>query len=235
MSDDSVALVAKPSDPHTGVGRYAQTLRLALERAGASVVEVAPAVPPLPGAGYSAFRRFGVDPRAFLTTYPIWARYPAATLYHLTSQNLASLLLFHPPPGKVVVTVHDIIPYLRRDQPRFRSDRTIADWTFDRLAMAGLRRADLLIAVSHDTRRCLVEHLEIPAARVEVVWQGVDHARFHPESRLAGARERYRLPIGSRFLIYVGSDDPRKDLPTLLRALALVRAERPDVELVKVG
>src|SRR6185437_3188626 len=128
-----------------------------------------------------------------------------------------------------------IIPYMLRHQPRLSSYRTVADRIFDRLAMVGLKRAHLLIAVSEDTRRCLVEHLGISAARIEVVWQGIDHARFRPESQLVAVRERYRLPAGPRYLIYVGSEDPRKDLATLLRALALVRTEMRDVELVKVG
>lgn len=230
-----IVLVAKRGDRHTGVGRYEQALRSELHRAGVNALEITPANPPVSGTVYSTLGRLGLDPRAFLATYPVWARYPRADVYHLTSQNLASLLVFHPPRGKVVVTVHDIIPYLLRHQPRLRPHRTVADRIFDHLAMVGLKRAHLLIAVSEDTRQCLVERLGIPAARIEVVWQGIDHARFQPESPLVGVRERYRLPAGPRYLIYVGSEDPRKDLTTLMRALALVRADMPDVELVKVG
>jgi len=48
-------------------------------------------------------------------------------------------------------------------------------------------------------------------------------------------RESYRLPEGRRFLIYVGTEDTRKDLGTLVRALAQVRREVPEVALLKVG
>jgi glycosyltransferase involved in cell wall biosynthesis len=48
-------------------------------------------------------------------------------------------------------------------------------------------------------------------------------------------RERYALPEGPRYLIYVGSEDPRKNLPALVRTLAEVRRNLPDVELIKVG
>jgi hypothetical protein len=51
-----------------------------------------------------------------------------------------------------VVTVHDLIPWLTRDDPELRVyDHRIAEW-FDRLALAGLRRADALIADSEFTR-----------------------------------------------------------------------------------
>ena len=71
---------------------------------------------------------------------------PVAEL--MTSQNLATLLLFRRPPGRVVVTVHDIIPYMLRNDPDLCVYRSVADRLFDQLAMAGLRRADQLIADS---------------------------------------------------------------------------------------
>src|SRR5690349_11198714 len=83
-----VALIAKPGGVNTGVGRYTQMLQSGLRDAGIDVVRLAPVVPPLPSIGYRILQRLGVDLRAFLTNYPIWATYPAADVYHLTSQNL---------------------------------------------------------------------------------------------------------------------------------------------------
>jgi glycosyltransferase involved in cell wall biosynthesis len=101
--------------------------------------------------------------------------------------------------------------------------------------MAGLRRADHLIAVSQYTRQCVVEHLGIAPEKIAVVHNGIDHGRFRPLPVPAAIRERYGLPEGRRYLIYVGSEDPRKNLVTLVRALAQLRHELPDVELIKVG
>ncbi|MFN8500896.1 glycosyltransferase family 4 protein [Kouleothrix sp.] len=164
-----------------------------------------------------------------------WARYPRADVYHLTSQNLASLLLFRRPAGKVVVTVHDIIPYMLRADRQLSVYRGAADRLFDRMAMAGLKRADRLIAVSHYSKRSVVALLHIRADQIDVVHESVDHSRFRPLDVPAALRERYSLPAGRRYLIYVGSDDPRKNLATLLRALAELRQTQPDVELIKVG
>lgn len=230
-----IGLVAKPGHPNTGVGRYVQILEGGLRHAGADTLRVAPLVPPLPSTAYAALRRAGMDLRAFLTNYPVWADYPEADVYHFTSQNLASLLLFRRPPGNVVVTVHDIIPYMLRDNPRLSSYRTVADRLFDRLAMAGLERADRLLADSHYTKSCLVEYLETPPEKIEVVYLGIDHEHFRPLAVPGTVHERFRLPVGRRYLIYVGSEDPRKNLGTLVRALAEVRRDVPNVELIKVG
>jgi len=230
-----IGLVAKPEKLHTGVGRYVEMLQLELRAAGVDVVRVAPATPPLPIGVHNLLRRAQIDLRAFLSNSPVWAQYPVADIYHLSSQNLASLLLFHRPPGRVVVTVHDIIPYMLRHDRRLCVYRTAADRLFDHLAMQGLRQADWLIADSTYTRRCLTEYLGIASKHVTVVHLGLDHKRFRPRKVPVTLSERYGLPAGRRYLIYVGSEDPRKNVETLVRALARVRGALPDVELIKVG
>lgn len=235
-----LALLAKPGAEHTGVGRYTGALANGLRDLGLDVTRVAPALPPLPEAGYDLLQRAGMDARAFLRNFPVWARYPQADLYHLTSQNLASLLVFRRPRGPVVVTVHDIIPYLLADDPEFSPYRNLGDRGFDRLAMAGLRRADRLVADSEYTRRCLVEHLGIPTHRIEVIYLGVEHERFYPRPVPAEVFARYGLRPDGRYLIFVGSEHARKNLPVLVMALATVRAaglrgDLSDVELIKVG
>ena len=100
-------------------------------------------------------RLFGWDLAAFFNNYPIWARYPQADIYHVTSQNLATLMLLRRPPGVTVVTVHDIIPWLVRNDPELRAyEHRLAEW-FDHLALAGLRRADGLLTDSTFTQMSL--------------------------------------------------------------------------------
>jgi glycosyltransferase involved in cell wall biosynthesis len=95
-----------------------------------------------------------------------------------------------------------------------------------RLDAAGLRRADALVAVSEHTRRELVELLGIPPARITVVPEGVDCHAFKPVPK--------RL-LEEPYILYVGSEQPRKNLDTLFRAFARVRPSFPSLRLVKVG
>lgn len=230
-----VALVSKPGGIHTGIGRYVQMLNHSLREIGVDAVPITPSAPPLPASSYSFLRNNGVDLHTFLMHYPIWANYPEMKVYHLTSQNLATLLLFRKPKGKVVVTVHDIFPYMLRTDRQIRTYHTPADQLFDRMAMAGLKRADYLISVSKYTKQCLVKHLGISPEKVTVVYPGIDHTRFRPRAVPEMIRERYRLPRGRKYLIYVGSEDPRKNLLTLVYALAKLRRDLPDIDLIKVG
>ncbi len=171
-----VALVVKPEHPDSGVGRYAAMLGDALRREGVQVYLVYPIVP-LPGWFVRLVRQvLGWDMHAFFMNYPLWASYPKADLYHLTSQNLATLMLFHPPPGKTVITVHDIIPHQVRGDAELRVYKHFLDQWFDRLALYGLRRAVSLISVSTHSRDMLVKYLALHPNNVFVVPEGVHTA-----------------------------------------------------------
>lgn len=167
-----IALITKPGHESTGVGRYAAQLGVALCTLGHEALIVHPftPVPALVVRGVKGL--LGWDLAAFFENYPLWARYPRADIYHFTSQNLATLLICCPPPGRTVVTVHDIIPWIVRNDPALRVyQHPLAAW-FDRLALAGLRRADALLADSEFTRQSL-HKADVPSTESYVVWLGV--------------------------------------------------------------
>ena len=123
----------------------------------------------------------GLDLAAFLTTYPLPAHYPSADIYHLSSQNLASLLRWRRLPGRVVVTVHDIFPYLLRDDAHFGYRASRVERIFDRWAMQGLAQRRPVDCGFVPTRRRRSRTIwGIDPSRIHVVHLGVDHARFRP-------------------------------------------------------
>jgi glycosyltransferase involved in cell wall biosynthesis len=133
-----------------------------------------------------------------------------------------------------VVTCHDLIPlhfpewYLSRRFPLARPRR----WLHDRLRFGSARR---ILADSQATARDLIEKLGISESRIDVVYPGVDFERFRPEAE-AHERERLRewFGIDRPFLLFVGAGDPRKGIPSLIRAHARVAASH-DVLLVLAG
>ena len=130
-----------------------------------------------------------------------------------------------------VITIHDLAPliwpehYLRLPYARLGHA-----WQY---ALA--RRADAIVAVSEATKGDVVERLGVPEERVTVITEAVD-ADFAPPSREAGrrlARERFGVP--SRYVLYVGQFDPRKNVGGLLRAFARAADADRDLRLVVVG
>jgi glycosyltransferase involved in cell wall biosynthesis len=88
----------------------------------------------------------------------------------------------------------------------------------------------MVIAVSNNTARDLEDLFGVPASAIDVVPHGVA-SLFRPMSGedLAIARARLKLP--ERFILFVGTIEPRKNLVTLLEAWAMLR-DRPDLVIV---
>jgi hypothetical protein len=86
---------------------------------------------------------------------------------------MATLVLFRPPPGPTIITVHDILPYMTRDDRTVSSYYHIFDRLFDAIAMWGVRRTETLLAVSEYTKRCLVDHFGVEPGRITVTLEGV--------------------------------------------------------------
>ena len=146
---------------------------------------------------------------------------------HLANHHLSR---YGPLVGRpYVVTVHDLIRYLdrNREEPLIhRPNRR--DRLYIGLDVGGIRRAAAVIVPSEATKRDVVGLLGVSEERIAVVYEGVDHEVFRPTERRAA---------GSPYLLFVGSEHPRKNLATVFRALARLKRERrfTSLKLVKVG
>lgn len=150
---------------------------------------------------------------------------PNVALFHGTEHLL-------PPTRRVrtVFTLHDLIPQLF---PQFHLP--LNRWFLDRMFPRFLRRADAVIAVSECTRRDAMRIYGIPEDRITVVYNGV-HPRFKPgltAERASEVRARYRLP--DRYILYVGTIEPRKNLERLAEAFAALKADGFPHGLVLAG
>jgi len=124
-----------------------------------------------------------------------------------------------------VITVHDLAIYRNREWFPARQPLSTG-WIVPR----SLRTADRLIAVSQNTKRDIEAIFDVPASRISVVPEGVSTV-FRPlaPDDLSGARARLKLP--ERFILFVSTIEPRKNLTTLLEAWAMMR-DRPDLVVV---
>ncbi|MDP9309812.1 MAG: glycosyltransferase family 4 protein [Chloroflexota bacterium] len=121
-------------------------------------------------------------------------------------------------PYRTVVTVHDLA-FLRFDLHKPAKRRYLAAFT-----KLSVRRAAHVITVSEFTRREVLELLRVPPAKVTAIPNGRDE-RFQPVAPDVVAAFRSRQQLPAHFLLFVGTLEPRKNVTTLLRAYAQVRAE----------
>jgi glycosyltransferase involved in cell wall biosynthesis len=137
-------------------------------------------------------------------------------------------------PRPVIVTVLDIIPRVVRYNKRLTT-QSIAESVFYEIALNALSKADAIVAISEYTKSCLTAVLEVPENLVHVIYPSIDRSRFYPKTVPEQFFSKYGLARGHPYLLYVGSEDPRKNLETLLHAFAIVKRSIPDVSLLKVG
>ncbi|HYR47392.1 MAG TPA: glycosyltransferase family 1 protein [Candidatus Polarisedimenticolia bacterium] len=124
-----------------------------------------------------------------------------------------------------VITVHDLAIY--RNAGWFPRRQPLSTrW----VVPSSLRRADRVIAVSTNTARDAQDLFGVPPSLISVIPHGVSPGlRPMTTDELAAARERLHLP--ERFILFVGTIEPRKNLLTLLDAWAMMR-DRPDLVIV---
>lgn len=122
-------------------------------------------------------------------------------------------------PCPSVVTVHDLTALIfpRHFDPRWRM-------YVNAMMPHVLRLVSAVICVSANTKQDLLKFYKVSHAKVHVVHNGVDRQRFHPGvtldhgwARQAGLRDGY--------LLHVGTFSYRKNIPTLLRAIAHLRSK----------
>jgi glycosyltransferase involved in cell wall biosynthesis len=118
-----------------------------------------------------------------------------------------------------VVTIHDLAFHLFPAQYPGAKQRYLRVMT--RLSV---RRATHVIAVSEATRRDVLRLYGADPARVVTVPNGVG-AEFRPLPDDEVARFRRDNDLPERFILFLGTLQPRKNLETLLRAYARVEAE----------
>jgi len=144
------------------------------------------------------------------------AMFAGVDVFHATEHLLPRLRRV-----RSVFTLHDLIfqfdpdshkrlniAFLRTMMPRF------------------LRAADAIIAVSECSKRDAVRIYNMPADKIWVIYEGVD-PRFEPiddVAQLASIRRKYNLP--QRFVLHLGTIEPRKNLTLLFEALTALNVER---------
>ncbi len=93
-----------------------------------------------------------------------------------------------------------------------------------------------ILAVSREVKREIVSNYQVPEEKISVIYNGVDHERFHPRNReraRAPIRRQWGIPMDAPVVLFVGSGFERKGLDHLLKLLPLPRLSR--IHLLVVG
>jgi glycosyltransferase involved in cell wall biosynthesis len=99
-----------------------------------------------------------------------------------------------------------------------------------------IQKSDRIITGSNFIKNEIIDLLHYDAARIKVIYHGVDHDNFktYDHSLLREFKAAYNLP--EKFLLFVGSIEPRKNLKNVLMAYnALPEAFKKECKFVLAG
>jgi glycosyltransferase involved in cell wall biosynthesis len=151
---------------------------------------------------------------------------------HLNAIHVPSYrrLLFRAPCAKIG-TIHDLAPF------HVRGKYDIARMIYGRHVVKRLaRRQDALIAVSQNTANDITRFFGIPQDRIDVVHNGLNHARFQPRPSADDESVLKHFKLGAPYFLYVARlEHPGKNHVRLIEAFNAFKAATHSNHLLVLG
>jgi glycosyltransferase involved in cell wall biosynthesis len=220
-------------EPYTGIGQYTENLLNAMAKLRSDIewVIVVPTVPPKSVRLPKKARLFVLSEKEKIPTTSLrkfhWEQVQVPAIFKQEEVDVAH----YPYPcnprlgrktAKTIVTVHDIIPWVR---PEYR--RRLRTRLYQKNAKKALARADHIISVSETTAIALSDHIRYPYERIKII---------HEDASPIFSKKRLPKPKSARpYFLYVGGYDKRKNVPKLVEAFQEYVAPKFDIDLVLVG
>lgn len=170
---------------------------------------------------FSSFRRFWYDQ---FTVYRS-LKGKKLDLFHKTA--------FSPPifyQGKTVVTVADLIGMLFPE-----NFGPIASLYWSKWLPYSIQKADFIITISEATQKDVIRLLKIPEEKIQTIYIACskEFRLIQDKNKLQEIKIKYHLP--DDYLLFVGTNEPRKNLAFLVKAFYDLKKEFPNLKLVIVG
>lgn len=175
--------------------------------------------------------------------YPRKAREKAVDIFHVVDHSDGHLVYtLKKSAVPVVVTCHDLINLF---QPENAKHQALLPWLSSalwRYSIQGLKHAHHVVAVSKHTAMDVQSALDIHTDRLSVVYNAVEtvYRTLSPEE-YSSIYQQYSIPQNRFCFLNVGSNQPRKNVTTILKVLknlvteSFTGQERPSVHFIKAG
>ena len=176
----------------------------------------------------TAYFRYRVVPGPFL-----WSRvfFPLALMIDKKPDVFFAPAHYLPPyvPCKSIVTIHDVAyeyypnEFLKADLYKLKN------WT-----RSAVDKTSKVIAVSEHTKKDILKFYSVSEDKVMVIYNGFSH-KFQVTNSKKQTNSKFQI-LNSKFILYVGTLQPRKNITTLIESFSqLINETNGDLKLVIVG
>ena len=169
--------------------------------------------------------------------YPQYVKKQDVDIFHVIDHSDGHLAYFLKDTGKpVVVTCHDLVNFVQPENARTQARIANVSMAVWKWAVKGLCKADHIISVSNYTAKDVKQILNIKSERITIVPNAVE-PRFHKLSALeiAAFRQQHKISPEKICLLNVGSNQPRKNVITVLKVLKVLKDKGLPIQLLRTG
>jgi len=122
-------------------------------------------------------------------------------------------------PVPLITTIHDLSYFYYPEEFLKKDLYKLINWT-----KRSVEKSTKLIAVSKNTKKDILKHYIIDENKVDVVYNGFEKKHTHQV-----------VPEFEKYILYVGTIQPRKNLNRLIDAFILIKDKYPDLKLLLAG
>ncbi|MEE9500760.1 MAG: glycosyltransferase family 1 protein [Candidatus Aminicenantaceae bacterium] len=158
--------------------------------------------------------------------------WPSMDLFVKTSLDLthSPTPLVLPSRGKKVVTVYDLCfldyPHLSDDESRH---------VFSSRIEQSLNHADSIVTISHFSQEQVLRRFSVDKDKVHVTYLGIDHDFWCDVAQEETERVKSKFSLPPSYLLFVGAQEPRKNIGNLIESLKIVHTQYGRIPLILVG
>jgi glycosyltransferase involved in cell wall biosynthesis len=103
------------------------------------------------------------------------------------------------------------------------------------MSQVSAKRAVHICAIAEHGKQEIIQQFGVEPSKVTVVYPGTDARFATPPTQEAIAAFRHQKGLPERFILYMGTLEPRKNIPLLIRAFATLHTHIPNLKLVLAG
>jgi FkbM family methyltransferase len=131
-----------------------------------------------------------------------------------------------------VITLHDLILYHFSSYFNSATDAS----QYKRYMELSAKFADRIIAISEHNKKDIIQNLNVPETKIDVIYHGIDLVKFkkiYDDDILREFRNKYGM--NREYILYVGTDFPHKNHKNLILAYKKLIEKMDDIDLILVG
>lgn len=131
---------------------------------------------------------------------------------------------------RTVITVHDLVAFLF---PGIHNRKAIF---IERLTLKkAIKKAKSIFVVSENTEKDLLKRFKYPEAKIHLTPCAPSDFFRHPPKEFDIQEFQKKLQLPEKFILAVGTLEPRKNFSTLIKSFVIIKRKHPDYKLVIVG